>query len=249
MSGHSHWAKIKRSKASTDARRGKEWSKLARRIIVAAKGGGGNPDENLSLRYAIDEARAANMPNDTIDKAIKKGTGEPGAENYESVMYEGFGPGGVAFLVDCLTNNRQRTAPEMRKIFERAGGQLASSNAVAWMFQQKGLFIIAAEAAGEDTLMELALELGADDVTAEGDAFVLTCAPAMFSKAKSALAAGNIPTISARVAMIPSNTIPVGADKAPQVLSLAEALEEHDDVQNVYANFDIPEEVLAKIAK
>ncbi len=249
MSGHSHWAKIKRSKASTDARRGKEWSKLARRIIVAAKGGGGNPDENLSLRYAIDEARAANMPNDTIDKAIKKGSGELGAENYESVMYEGYGTGGVAFLVDCLTNNRQRTAPEMRKIFERAGGQLASTNSVAWMFHQKGLFIISAEAAGEDRLMELALELGADDVTAEGDVFALTCAPAMFSKVKSALAAGNIPTISARVAMIPSNTIPVGADKAQQVLSLVEALEEHDDVQNVYANFDIPEEILAKIAK
>ncbi len=144
MSGHSHWAKIKRTKSANDARRGREWSKLARRIIVAAKVGGGNPDENLSLRYAIDEAKAANMPNDTIDKAIKKGTGELGAENYESVVYEGYGPGGVAFLVECLTNNRNRTAPEMRRIFERHGGQLGSTNCVAWMFQQKGTFVVSA---------------------------------------------------------------------------------------------------------
>src|ERR1017187_10064474 len=142
MSGHSHWAKIKRAKGSNDAKRGVIWSKLARRIIVAAKSGGGSPDENLTLRYAIDEAKAANMPKDTITNAIKKGSGEPGAESYESIMYEGYGPGGVAFLVDCLTNNRARTAPEMRKIFERGGGQLGTGNCVAWMFEQKGTFAI-----------------------------------------------------------------------------------------------------------
>jgi YebC/PmpR family DNA-binding regulatory protein len=249
MAGHSHWAKVKRAKATTDARRGREWSKLARKIIVAAKGGGGNPDENLSLRYAIDEARAANMPNDTIDKAIKKGAGELDAENYEPVTYEGFSPGGVAFLVECLTNNRNRTAPEMRNIFERAGGRLASVNSVAWMFQQKGIFVIPAEAAGEDTLMEIALELGADDVTTEGDAFQITCQPALFAKVKAALVARNVPVTSSQIARVPNTTVPVGPDKAAQVLSLVETLEEHEDVQNVYANFDIPEDVIAKIAK
>ena len=134
MSGHSHWAKIKRAKASNDARRGRVWSKLARKIIVSAKTGGGNPDDNLQLRYAIDEAKAANMPNDTIDKAVKKGTGELGAASYEQIVYEGYGPGGVAFLVDCLTDNRNRTASDIRKIFERGGGQLGASNCVAWMF-------------------------------------------------------------------------------------------------------------------
>jgi YebC/PmpR family DNA-binding regulatory protein len=249
MAGHSHWAKIKRAKAATDARRGSQWSKLARRIIVAAKSGGGKAEENFSLRCAIEEARAANMPNDTIDKAIKKGTGELGAENYEPVIYEGFGPGGVAFMVECLTNNRNRTAPEMRKIFERAGGQLGSLNSVAWMFHQKGRFVISAEAANEDTLTEIALDAGADDVSAEGDIFQLTCQPGLFSKLKGALAARGIPVISAQIAMVPASTVPVAADKAPQVLALMEALEEHDDVQNVYANFDIPEDVLTRMAK
>ncbi|MFA6132987.1 MAG: YebC/PmpR family DNA-binding transcriptional regulator [Phycisphaerae bacterium] len=249
MSGHSHWAKIKRAKGANDARRGREWSKLARRVIVAAKSGGGNPDENLSLRYAIDDAKAANMPNDTIDKAIKKGTGELGAEAYESVMYEGYGPGGVAFMVDCLTNNRQRTAPEMRKLFERAGGQLGSTNCVGWMFQQKGTFVVAADAADEETLMEVALEAGADDVQADGDAFQVTCAPVAFGKVKAALAAKKIPTISAQIAMVPTTTIAVPEDKAQQVLTLMENLEDHEDVQNVYANFDIADDILDRLAK
>ncbi|MBI5725338.1 MAG: YebC/PmpR family DNA-binding transcriptional regulator [Planctomycetes bacterium] len=246
MSGHSHWAKVKRSKAVTDARRGKEWSKLARRIIVAAKGGGPNPDENLSLRYAIDDARAVNMPNDTIDKAIKKGSGELGAVNYEPITYEGYGAGGVAFMVECLTDNRHRTAPEMRKIFERAGGQMGSANCVAWMFEQKGLFLISSSAATEDALLELALEAGADDVKAEKDYFQITCPPAAFAAVKQALAAKKIATESAAITRLPKNTIPVGPDKAGQVLALLEALEEHDDVQHVYANFDIAEEAVPK---
>ncbi|MHC4986588.1 MAG: YebC/PmpR family DNA-binding transcriptional regulator, partial [Planctomycetota bacterium] len=155
MAGHSHWSKIKRAKASTDAKRGREWSKLARRIIVAAKGGG-NPDDNLSLRYAIDEAKAANMPNDTIDKAIKKGTGELGAESYEQIIYEGYGPGGAAFMVDCLTDNRNRTAPDLRRVFEKAGGQLGASGCVAYLFERLGRFVVSAEQADEDTLMEIA---------------------------------------------------------------------------------------------
>ena len=249
MSGHSHWAKIKRSKASTDARRGKVWSKLARRIIVAAKTGGGKPDENLSLRYAIDDAKAANMPNDTIDRAIKKGTGELGEVQYEKILYEGYGPGGVAFLAECLTDNRHRTAPEIRKVFERAGGQLGAAGCVGWMFEQKGSFVIAADKADEDTLMEVALEAGADDVRAEGDVFTVTCPVAGYSTVKAALAGRKIETISSQIAMLPKTTVAVTADKAQQVLNLMEALEEHDDVQNVYANFDIPDSVLAEIGR
>jgi YebC/PmpR family DNA-binding regulatory protein len=248
MAGHSHWAKVKRTKSVVDARRGREWGKLARRIIVAAKVGGGKPDENLSLRYAIDEARAANMPNDTIDKAIKKGTGELGAENYELVVYEGYGAGGVAFLVECLTNNRNRTAPEMRQLFERHGGQLGSGNCVAWMFRQVGTLVVAADAADEDTLMELALETGADDVENQGDAFQITCSPAAFGKVKEALAQRGIATLSARTAMTPTSTVPVTGEAARQVLALMEALEAHDDVQNVYANFDVPQELMDTLA-
>jgi len=246
MSGHSHWAKIKRAKGSNDAKRGREWSKLARRIIVAAKGGGGNPDENLSLRYAIDEAKAASMPKDTIANAIKKGTGELGATTYETILYEGYGPAGVAFMVECLTDNRNRTAPEMRKIFERSGGQLGSSNCVAWMFEQKGSFVISTDKVGEDQLMEIALEAGADDVRTEGDVYNVVCPPAAFHAVKTALAEKKIETISGELSMLPKTTVQVAADKAHQVLTLMENLEDQDDVQKVYANFDIPDEVMAK---
>jgi len=249
MSGHSHWAKIKRAKGSNDAKRGREWSKLARRVIVAAKGGGGNPDENLALRYAVDECKAANMPKDTIANAIKKGTGELGAAAYEPAMYEGYGPGGVAFMVECLTDNRNRTAPEMRKIFERSGGQLGGSSSVAWMFEQKGAFVVSSDQADEDTLVDIALDAGADDVRREGDVFTITCAVNGFSAVKQALAARKVQTVSALLGMVPKTIVPVGAEKAQQVLGLMEALEEHDDVQNVYANFDIPEEVMARAAK
>ena len=249
MAGHSHWARIKRAKAANDAKRGKVWSKLARRIIIAAKTGGGNPDENLQLRYAIDEAKAANMPNDTIKRAIKKGTGELGGANYDQVLYEGYGPGGVAFMADCLTDNRNRTASDIRKIFERAGGQLGSANCVAWMFQQKGTFVISADQAEEDVLWEIAVEAGADDVKTEGDLFEVTCRPSAFSVVKRALAEKEILTVSAEIAMLPKSTVTVAADKAQKVLGLMEAFEEHDDVQNVFANFDIPEEVMAAAEK
>ena len=249
MSGHSHWAKVKRGKAVTDARRGKVWGKLARRIIVGARSGGGNPSENLMLRYAIDEARAANMPNDTIDRAIKKGTGELGTAAYEHVMYEGYGHGGVAFLVDCLTDNRSRTAPELRTVFDRHGGQLAGANSVAWMFHSKGLFLVAADQVEEDALMELALEAGAEDVRREGDSFEVLCEAGAFPKVKQALADQKVPTLSAAVEMVPATRVPVGADKAGQIVALLEALEDHDDVQNVYANFDIPDEILSHAGK
>jgi len=247
MSGHSHWATIRHSKAANDAKRGRLWSKLARRIIVAAKVGGGNPEENLNLRYAIDDARAANMPNDTIKKAILKGTGELGAENYEHIVYEGYGPGGVAFLVECLTDNRSRTAPEMRKLFERGGGQLGSSNCVAWMFETKGTFVISADAVEEDALLEVALDAGADDVRRDGQLFVVVCQPHVYNAVKQAVADKNIPTVSAEIAMVPKSTVTVDGEHAKQVLRLMESFEDHDDVQHVYANFDIPEAVMAEM--
>ncbi len=247
MSGHSHWATIRRSKAANDAKRGRLWSKLARRIIVAAKSGGGKPDENLQLRYAIDDAKSANLPKDTIENAIKKGTGELGAENYDRIFYEGYGPGGVAIMIECLTNNRNRTVPELRKIFERAGGQLGETNCVAWMFTQKGTFTIDASTVEEDALIEICLDAGADDVKKEGDVFEITCEVADFSAVKEALAKKGIKTIAAEIAMIPGTTIEVGSDKAQQILNLMEAMEDHDDVQNVFANFYIPDAVAAKL--
>lgn len=247
MAGHSHWAKIKRAKASTDARRGRLWSKLARRIIVAAKTGGGKPDENLQLRYAIDDAKAANLPKDTITNAIKKGTGELGSQNYERIIYEGYGPGGVAVMIECLTDNRNRTVPELRKIFERVGGQLGESNCVAWMFTQKGMFTISASAVEEDALIEICLDAGADDVKKESDVFEVTCEVGDFRTLKEAIAQKGVETIAAEIAMIPNTTVKVGPDKAQQILNLMESLEEHDDVQNVFANFDIPDEVIAKL--
>ncbi len=249
MSGHSHWATIRRSKAANDSKRGRNWSKLARRIIVAAKCGGGSPEENLSLRYAIDDAKAGNMPKDTIKKAIMKGTGELAGESYEEVTYEGYGAGGVAFLVECLTDNRNRTAPEMRKLFERAGGQLGSTNCVAWMFEKKGTFVVAADQTTEDALMEIALDAGADDVSTATDFFEVTCHPNAFLTVKQALEAKQIPTVSAEIAMVPKTTVRVEIDHARQVLRLMEALEEHDDVQKVYANFDMPDEIYAEAQK
>jgi YebC/PmpR family DNA-binding regulatory protein len=249
MAGHSHWAKVKRTKGVLDARRGREWSKLARRVIVAAKGGGGNPDENLQLRYAIDECKAANMPKDTIEKAIKKGTGELGAASYEPAVYEGYGPGGVAFMVECLTDNRARTAPEMRNIFERGGGQLGASNCVAWMFEQKGRFIIPAAAIEEDALMELAIEAGADDVRRDGDEFEVLCAPPQFAAVRDALAAKGLATTEAKLVRIPKTTVAVGADRAQQLIRLMEAFEDNDDVQNAWANFDIPDDVMSRMAQ
>ncbi|RPI62501.1 MAG: YebC/PmpR family DNA-binding transcriptional regulator [Planctomycetaceae bacterium] len=245
MSGHSHWSKIKRYKSATDAKRGRAWSKLARRIIVAAKHGGGNPDENLTLRYAIDDARAENMPNDTIDKAIKKGTGELGAANFETIVYEGYGPSGVAYMVECLTDNRARTAPELRKIFERGNGQLGATNAVGWMFEQKGVFTIEADKTTEDALMELALDAGADDVVLDGDMFEVTCPPAAYAAVKARLAEHKIPTSSSQIGMLPKNTVAIDtADKGAQILRLIDLLEENEDVQNVYTNYEMSDEVM-----
>lgn len=249
MAGHSHWSKIKRAKATTDARRGRLWSKLARRIIVAAKGGGGNPDENLALRYAIDEAKKENMPNDTINNAIKKGTGELGAANYEEVLYEGYAAGGVAVMVEGLTDNRNRTAPELRKIFEGAGGQLGNTGCVAWMFETTGQVSVDATKVEEDALMEVALDAGAEDVQRDGDTFEVTCAPTALAGLKAALAEAGIETLSAGIVQSPQSTIAVSdPDVARRILRLMESLEDHDDVQNVYANFDISDEAMEAAA-
>src|SRR5688572_1121784 len=191
MAGHSHWSKIKRAKGANDAMRGKIWSKISRKIIISSRSGGGDPKDNLNLRYIIDEARAVNMPKDTIEKAIAKGTGELGAENYENVLYEGYGPGGVAIMVEGLTNNRTRTAPEMRKIFEMAGGNMAGSGAVAFQFTKQGIISIKSDAVPEDRLIELALEAGAEDVRNEGEVYEVITTPAMYLKVKEAITSLN----------------------------------------------------------
>src|SRR5437762_12767875 len=192
MAGHSHWAKIKRAKGATDAKRGKIWSKIARKIIIAAKNGG-DPRDNLTLRYTIDEAKAANMPRDTIEKAIKKGTGELGAENYESAVYEGYAPGGVALMIEALTNNRSRTAPDLRSIFEKGGGNMGASGSVAFQFTKQGVITIKSDAIDEERLMELALDAGAEDVKNEGEVFEVITAPTAYPKVKASLEAAKVP--------------------------------------------------------
>lgn len=235
MAGHSHWKSIKHKKAVVDARRGKVWSKLARLIIIAAKRGG-NPDDNLALRYAMDKARAANMPNDTIEKAIKRGTGELSGVNYESVLYEGYGPGGVAVLVDALTDNRNRTAGEIRVCFDKNGGVLGAANSVGWMFSLQGIIAIDKSAIDEDGLIELALEAGAQDVQTSDEGYVIQTQMADLEKVRKALAARKVAMVSAELTNVPSQTVSVSGDAAARVQSLVDALEDNDDVQNVYSN-------------
>jgi YebC/PmpR family DNA-binding regulatory protein len=242
MAGHSHWAKIKRAKGSNDAKRGKIWSKIARKIIIAAKNGG-DPRDNLSLRYTIDEARAANMPRDTIEKAIKKGTGELGGENYESATYEGYAPGGVAILIDALTNNRSRTAPDIRSTFEKHGGNLATNGAVSFQFTKQGVITIKSDAIEEDKLMELALDSGAEDVKNEGEVYEVITLPTQYLKVKEALDAAKVPMEASEITNMPNNTVPVDTEAAHKLLKLIDALEDNDDVQNVSHNAEIPESV------
>ena len=248
MSGHSHWAGIKHKKAANDAKRGKIWSKIARIIIVAAKAGGGDPSQNLTLRYAIDKAKGANMPKDTIEKAIKKGSGELGGANFEDVLYEGYGTGGVAIMVEALTDNRNRTAPEIKRIFEKYGGSLGTSGCVNWMFDKKGLITVSIENTNEDDLLELALGAGADDMQTAGDVFEITCDPAAYEQLTGALKDKGIATEIAEISMVPQNTIPItDKEKARKMFALMEAFEDNDDVQNTYANFDIPEELIGQL--
>ena len=249
MSGHSHWAGIKHKKAAIDAKRGKAWSKIARMIIVAAKNGGGDPGTNLTLRYAIDKAKAANMPKDTIEKAVKKGTGDLEGVNFEEVLYEGYGPGGVAMMVEALTDNRNRTAPEIKKLFEKHGGSLGTSGCVNWMFSKKGLITVNTLNTDEEQLLEIALNAGADDMQSTGDVFEITCDPSAYEELKKALQEKEIATEVAEISMVPQNTIKINDEhKARRIISLMEAFDDHDDVQNAYANFDIPDEIIARLS-
>ncbi len=249
MSGHSHWAGIKYKKAATDAKRGKAWSKIARMIIVAAKSGGGDPAANLSLRYAIDKAKAANMPKDTIEKAIKKGTGEVEGVTFEEVLYEGYGPSGVAIMVEALPDNRNRTTPEVKRLFERHGGSLGASGCVNWMFSKKGLITVNTASVGEEQLLEIALSASADDMQTVGDVFEITCEPGAYEELKKALQEKEIATEVAEISMVPQNTIEINDEQtAKKIISLMEDFEDHDDVQNAYANFDISDEIMARMS-
>ncbi len=249
MSGHSHWAGIKYKKAALDAKRGKAWSKISRMIIVAAKQGGGDPSANLTLRYAIDKAKGANMPKDTIEKAIKKGTGDLDGMSFEEVLYEGYGPSGVAIMVEALTDNRNRTGPEIKRMFEKHGGSLGTSGCVNWMFTKKGLITVIAANSDEEQLLEIALGAGADDMQAVGEVFEITCDPGAYEELKKALQEKEIPIEIAEISMVPQSTIDISDEHtAKRIISLMEAFEDHDDVQNTYANFDISEEIIARIS-
>lgn len=249
MAGHSHWANIARKKAIIDNKRGKVWSKLAKNIMAAAKAGGGDPDANLRLRYAINDAKAISMPRDNIERAIKKGTGELDGGGLDEVLYEGYGPGGAAVLCEILTDNRNRTAGEIRNIFDSCDGKLGATGCVGWMFERKGLFVIAAEKIGEDELMELALEAGVDDVKHVEDKFEVTCDPAKFSEVAAALEAKNLETDRREIARIPTNTVDLDAESGRKVLRLMEKLDDHDDVQSVASNFNIPEAAMSEIGE
>ena len=250
MSGHSHWAGIKHKKALVDAKRGKLWSRLAKAIILAAKMGGGDPDANLRLRYAIDDAKAVSMPKENIQRAIKRGTGELDGGNLEEVVYEGYGAGGVAVLCEVLTDNRNRTAGEIRKIFELSDGKLGSTGCVAWMFVSKGLFLIPTTAVDEDKLMELALEAGADDVQRIDDKFEVTCDPILFRDVTKALADAGIAPEASEITRIAKNTVDINEPEAAQkVLRLIDRLDDQDDVQNVASNFYIPDAVMKAIGE
>jgi YebC/PmpR family DNA-binding regulatory protein len=244
MAGHSHWAKIKRAKGANDAKRGKVWSKIARKITIAAKNGG-DPRDNLALRYVMEEAKAANMFKDTIANAIKKGTGELGGENYEAITYEGYGPAGVAIFIEALTNNRARTAPELRKAFEIHGGNLATNGAVAFQFVKQGIITIKADAVQEDALLELALDAGADDVKNQGEVYEVLTNPTAYLKVKEAIDAAKIPVEGGEITYLPTNTVALDDEKAQKLLKLVDALEDNDDVQAVSHNAELPESVSA----
>ena len=247
MSGHSKWSSIKHKKGAADARRGKIFSKLNKEITVAARMGGGDPDGNPRLRSAILAAKAENMPKDNIERAIKKGTGELEGVNYEEMTYEGYGPGGVAMLVECLTDNKNRTVADIKYIFDRHGGNLGEPGCVAWMFEKKGLISFDKDGVDEEKLLEVALEAGAEDVKEESDGFDVYTPPSDFETVKEAFDNAELKYSSSSVSMIPQNTIKLEGKKAEQMINLMEALEDNDDISNVYANFDIPDEVMEAI--
>lgn len=244
MSGHSKWSSIKHKKAAKDAKRGKLFTKFIKEITVAARMGGGDINANPRLRTAVQTARENSMPNDNIERAIKKGTGELEGVNYEEISYEGYGPGGAAFVVRVLTDNKNRTVSEIRRMFTKHGGNMGETGCVAWMFDTKGVLAVPKESADEDTLISLALESGAEDVREEDGAFEIVTNPENFNSVRESLDKGKIPITAAEVTMIPKNTVTLAGKEAEQTLILTEELEDHDDVQSVAANFDVPEELL-----
>ncbi|MFP3984061.1 MAG: YebC/PmpR family DNA-binding transcriptional regulator [Desulfurivibrionaceae bacterium] len=249
MAGHSKWSNIKRRKGAEDAKRGKIFGKLNKEISVAARMGGGDPDGNPRLRTAIADAKAANMPKENIERAIKKGAGGQDGEVYEEITYEGYGPGGVAILVDCLSDNKNRTVGEVRHSFSKHGGNLGESGCVAWMFDKKGSIYVDREAASEEKLMETALEAGAEDIVEDDSGFQILTDPEDFGDVREALENGDIPLAEASVSMIPHNYIEITDEKkAAQIIKLMEVLEDCDDVQKVHSNFDIPDEIMERIS-
>lgn len=249
MSGHSKWATIKRKKGATDAARGRLFTRLIKEITIAAKNGGGNPDGNPRLRLAIQTAKGSNMPADNIKRAIQKGTGELPGVTYEEVTFEGYGPAGVAILVDVVTDNNNRTVSEMRHVFSRNNGNLGQSGSVAWMFHKKGNIVVprGGQSITEDDLMSIILDAGADDMITDDESFTVVTSPHLFDAVKKAIEDKGIKVESAALQMVPQNTVKVTGREAEQTLKLMEALEEHEDVQNVYSNFDIDEKELASI--
>ncbi len=248
MSGHSKWSTIKHKKAALDAKRGKAWSKLARAVTMAAKTGG-NPDDNPRLRMAIDKAKQDNMPKDTIEKAVKKGTGELEGESYEEVLYEGYAPGGIAIMCMAVTDNRNRTSGEIKRLYEKGGLSLGSPNCVAFQFHQKCVIIVLADKASEEQIMEIALEAGADDVESSEQTHEIVCSPETFESVKDALTAAGIELGSAELSMVADNEIELDLDKARKVMRFVDALEDHDDVDAVYSNSCIPDDILTELAK
>jgi YebC/PmpR family DNA-binding regulatory protein len=246
MSGHNRWSKIKHTKAASDAKKSKGWTKLLKEIAMAAKGGP-DPAGNARLRSAVDKARAGNVPNDTIKRAIQKGSGELGAESYEELLYEVYGPGGTAVVVEILTDNRNRTAGEIRKLLERAHGKLAASGSVLYLFHKKGHILFEKEV-GEDKLMEAALEAGADDVRADGEGFLVETEAGKLHDVNDKLEKKGIKHLHAEVGMYPDTHVRLEGEDAAQMLKLVAALEDHDDVQNVYANYDIDDALMEQLS-
>ena len=244
MSGHSKWSSIKHKKAATDAKRGKIFTKLIKEITVAARMGGGDPEANSRLRTAIQAAKSENMPKDNIERAVKKGTGELEGVNYEESVYEGYGPGGAAVLIESLTDNKNRTVADIRHIFSKAGGNMGESGCVAWMFDKKGYIAVENKAVEEDALMEAALDAGAEDIREDDSNFEIITAPEDFEAVKTAIDGASIPYLVAEVTMLPQSTTFLKGKEAEQMVKLMEALEDCDDVQKVYTNADIPEEIV-----
>ena len=249
MSGHSKWATIKRKKAATDQARGKVFSKYIKEITIAARAGGGDMDTNPRLRTAIAAAKSVNMPANNIERAVKRGTGEIEGANYEETQYEGYGPGGVALLVEVATDNRNRTAGDVRHIFTKNGGALGEAGSVSYLFKPRGVILVDKSIVAEEALIEIALEAGADDVASEGDSFEVLTPPAAFEAVKAAIAAKNIPMVSAETTKLSSLQVPVDEKGAEAVVRLVDALEDHDDVLKVYSNFSASDDVLAKLSR